>query len=98
MTVPYHLLINLICWTLFSYIYAKKKGDAIYSFKEAMHLGLLWLVVAMVVDFIGFVLIKSPVSLTPHEFYIDYQPWISITYFIVLISPAISYSLLGIKK
>ncbi len=98
MTVPYHLLINLICWIFFSYIYIKKKGDAIYSFKEAVYLGSLWLVMAMIVDFIGFVLIKSPVSLTPHEFYIEYQPWISFTYFIVFISPVISYRFLRMKK
>jgi len=87
MTVPYHLLLNLLVWTFFSYRYFKKKENNQYFLKEALNLSGCWLVVAMIVDYIGFVLIKSPISLTPHQFYVEYQPWISITYLIVFISP-----------
>jgi len=98
MTVPYHLLINLLTWTLFSYLYFKKKEGNKYLLKEAFHLSCFWLVLAMIVDFIGFVLIKSPLSLTPHQFYVEYQPWISITYLLVFISPFISYGILKRKN
>ncbi len=98
MTVPYHLLINLITWTVFSHFYFKKNENNKYLLKESFFLGIFWLAMAMVVDFIGFVLIKSSVSLTPYQFYIEYQPWISITYLIVLISPSIYYGLLKLKN
>lgn len=95
-TVPYHLLINLLCWTFFGYRYFKKTGA--YHLEEAFYLSCCWLITALIVDFTGFVLIKSPVSLTPHQFYIEYQPWISITYAIVFISPLISHALLKRKQ
>lgn len=98
MTVPYHLLINLLTWTLFSCFYFKKNEKNKYFFNESVFLGFFWLVTAMIVDLIGFVLIKSPISLTPHQFYVEYQPWISITYFIVLISPFINYGLFKVKN
>jgi len=100
MTVPYHLLINLLCWTFFSFLYLKvKKNEKDYiSLKEASYLGIFWLVMAMIVDFISFVLIKSPMSFTPYQFYIENQPWISIMYFIVLVSPVISYGFLRLKR
>ena len=98
MTVPYHLLINLLCWTFFSFLYLKERKNNINLFKEASYLGLLWLIIAMIVDLISFVIITSPISLTPYQFYVEYQPWISITYFIVLISPVISYYFLRLKK
>jgi len=100
MTVPYHLLINLFCWTFFSFLYLKemKKEDNINLFKEASYLSLIWLIIALIVDLISFVIIKSPISFTPYQFYVGYQPWISITYFIVLISPVISYCFLRLKR
>jgi hypothetical protein len=61
-------------------------------------LGCFWLAVALPLDLVGWVLVKHPYSLTFHEFYIEYQPWISITYLIVLISPVISYGLLILKQ
>ena len=77
MTIPYHLLINALIWTLFSYIYFRKNKNRPNGLSEAIYLSAFWLVFAMLVDLVGFVLIKSPVSLTPHQFYIEYQPWIS---------------------
>jgi hypothetical protein len=93
-TVPYHLLINLLVWTLCSYAYFKRAKDKKPDFQAAIYLSFLWLVLAMLVDLTAFVLIKSPVSLTPHQFYIEYQPWISITYLILFVSPLISYAIL----
>jgi hypothetical protein len=98
MTVPYHLLINLLAWTVFSYFYFKKKENNKYQLKETLFLASFWLVMAMAVDFTGFVLIKSPFSLTPYQFYIEYQPWISVTYLIVFCSPFICYGLLKLKS
>ncbi|HVY74306.1 MAG TPA: hypothetical protein VG890_05715 [Puia sp.] len=95
--VPYHLLINLLTWTVFSYLYFRKNITKNAPITVAAYLGLFWLVLAMLVDLIFFVLIPSPVALTFHQFYIEYQPWISITYGIVLISPMISFALMNLR-
>ena len=93
-TVPYHLLINLLAWALFSYVYFRKNKKNPLDLSAAVYLGFFWLILSMTVDLIFFVMIPSPVSLTFRQFYIEYQPWISITYLIVLISPLISYGLI----
>lgn len=90
MTVPYHLLINLVIWTLFAYLYIKKSMQHGLILKESVNLGLFWLILAMIVDVIAFVLIKSPYSLTARQFYIEYQPWITITYLLVILGPLLA--------
>ncbi len=90
-TVPYHVLIMLIVWPVFAWIYFKKpeQKNPLLQSEETWYLAFLWLISAMVVDFVGFVLIKSPYSLTPHEFYVIYQPWISLIYIAIFLSPLI---------
>jgi hypothetical protein len=81
----------LIVWPIFAWIYFKKPGQknlALQS-QETWQLSFLWLALAMIVDLVGFVLIKSPYSLTSHEFYVIYQPWISLIYVAIFLSPLI---------
>jgi hypothetical protein len=76
-SVPYHLLINLLVWTAFSYIYFRNNQKRGFNTTAPIYLGLFWLLTAMLI----------------HQFYVEYQPWISITYLIVFISPLLSYKL-----
>jgi hypothetical protein len=55
--------------------------------REAWALGAFWLAAAVVMDYVGFVLIKNPISLSPHDFYIGQLPWIYLIYVAVLLSP-----------
>jgi len=90
-TVPYHVLIMLIIWPIFARIYfrkSKQKNLALQS-EETWQLSFSWLALAMIVDLVGFVLIKGPYSLTVHEFYVIYQPWISLIYVAIFLSPLI---------
>jgi hypothetical protein len=95
-TVPYHVLIMLMVWPVFAWVYFRKrqqkKPDK--ELMEALHLSFFWLVAAMIVDLVCFVLIKHPLSLTPYEFYVEYQPWISLIYFSIFLSPLIRLGLL----
>ena len=54
---------------------------------EAFALGAFWLTLAVLVDYVGFVLIKNPISLSPHDFYIGQFPWIYLIYVAVFFSP-----------
>jgi hypothetical protein len=92
-TVPYHVLIMLIVWTLFAWIYFRKRRNSNPNAEkiETRNLALLWLILAMVVDCVGFVLIKHPYSLSAHAFYVDYQPWISLIYLAIFLSPWIRF-------
>jgi hypothetical protein len=93
-SVPYHLVINLLVWTIFSYIYFRTNQKRGLNTTAPIYLGLFWLLTAMLTDLVFFVLIPSPVALSFHQFYVEYQPWISITYGIVFISPLISSTLI----
>ena len=88
-TVPYHVLVMLIVWPLFAGIYFKKarKRNADEEKSETRNLAFTWLALAMIVDCVGFVLIKHPYSLSAHAFYVDYQPWISLIYLAIFLSP-----------
>jgi len=50
--------------------------------------GAFWLGVALPVDFVGFVLIKNPISLSPYDFYVGQFPWIYLIYIAVFLSPS----------
>ena len=99
-TVPYHVLIMLIVWPLFAMVYFKKPASTNPSNErsETRSLALLWLGLAILVDFVGFVWIQTPFSLTPHAFYIDYQPWISMIYVAIFLSPWIRFTLVGRER
>jgi hypothetical protein len=96
-TVPYHVLVMLLVWPVFAWLYFRKRrpSSAELELKVTMRLALLWLVSAMVVDFVGFVLIKNPWSMTTHELYVEYQPWITLIYLSIFLS---SWIRLGISR
>jgi hypothetical protein len=94
-TVPYHVLIMLIVWPIFAWIYFKRARNRNPNDErsETRNLALTWLALAVIVDFVGFVLINHPYSLTAHAFYVDYQPWISLIYLAIFLSPGIRLAL-----
>ena len=94
-TVPYHVLIMLLVWPVFAWVYFRKRRQE-NQYKEVMEtlrLSFFWLAAAVIVDFVCFVLIKHPWSLTPHEFYVEYEPWISLIYISIFLSPLIRLAL-----
>jgi hypothetical protein len=54
---------------------------------EAIALGTFWLTAAAAVDYLFFVLIKNPLSLTPHDFYMGQFPWIYLIYSAIFLAP-----------
>jgi hypothetical protein len=95
-TVPYHVLIMLLIWPVFAGMYFRKRQlqNRDRELKEALRLSFFWLAAAMIVDFVCFVLIKHSWSFTPREFYVEYQPWISLIYISIFLSPLIYLGLL----
>ena len=90
-TTPWHPLYNIVLFTLFGYLYMN--GLPAPTLKEAIVTGLLWAGICIVFDVFGWVLIKHPWSLTFKEFYVDYQPWISLIYIAIFLGPVIAFFL-----
>ena len=89
MTKPWHPLYNIILFTLFGLLYLRKVKDL--TLKKAMLTGALWAGISILIDLVGWVLIKHPWSLTFKQFYIEYQPWITLVYLAMFIAPVIGY-------
>jgi len=90
-------IINLLVWTAFTWVYFKLRRNAPVLLREAIILGACWQILAMFVDYVGFVLIKNPISLSAHDFYIGQFPWIYLIYLAIFISP-ILYAALRSKR
>ena len=91
-TKPWHPLYNIIIFPPFAYLYLA--GLHTVPLQTAVWTGLLWGTVTVVIDVIGWVLIKHPWSLTFKEFYVDYQPWITLIYLTIYASPLIAFGVM----
>ncbi len=88
-TKPWHPLYNIIVFPLFAWLYLS--GLTAPALSDAIAASLLWGSITVVFDLVGWVLIKHPWSLTFREFYIDYQPWITLIYITIYASPFLAY-------
>lgn len=88
-TVPFHPIYNLILWPLAALGYYKVVGLENPMGKPALFLGLLWCLAAIGIDTVGWVLIPHPFSMSWQEFFLDYQPWITLIYLTIFLSPFI---------
>ena len=91
-TKPWHPLYNIIIFPPLAYLYLA--GRHTVTLQTAVWTGLLWGTVTIVIDVIGWVLIKHPWSLTFKEFYVDYQPWITLIYLTIYASPLIAFGVM----
>ncbi len=83
----FYPLINLISWMTFAGIYFRKPARRFSVAGEAVRLGAFWLALALPFDVIFFILVKSPYSLSFHDFYVGQVPWIYIVYAVLFVSP-----------
>ena len=87
MTIPYHPLLNLF-WLPFAWMYLR--GFAANARQhEALKLGTFWVVICILIDLVGWILIPHPWAMTFKEFYVDYQPWITLIYLVIFLSPIV---------
>ncbi|GGA62740.1 hypothetical protein GCM10011507_12910 [Edaphobacter acidisoli] len=93
----FYPFMNLVVWSLFAWAYFRKRAKQagkISLTREARTLGAFWVVAAIIVDYVGFVVIKNPISLSPHDFYIGQFPWIYLIYVAIALSPLCYIALL----
>jgi hypothetical protein len=87
-TIPYHPLYNIIVWPIFAFIYYNMVNPE-NLWLEALIIAITWCLVTIIVDVIAWVLIKHPWSMTWKEMYLDYQPWLTLIYLSIFVSPFI---------
>jgi hypothetical protein len=89
MTLPLHPLLNVLVWPLFALRYLRGLPSSVPLRREGLRLGAFWAVVTIIVDPVGWVLIPHPWAMTLKEFYVDYQPWITVIYLVIFLSPVV---------
>ena len=90
-TKPWHPLYNIILFSVFGYLYMSSLSSP--TINEAIITGIIWSVICIVFDVFSWVIIKHPWSLTFKEFYIDYQPWITLIYIAIFLGPVVGFLL-----
>ncbi|MCQ2799650.1 MAG: hypothetical protein MJ228_02640 [Bacilli bacterium] len=90
-TKPWHPLYNIVVFTVFGFVYMNGLSNP--TIVEALITGTVWVSICIVFDLFGWVIIKHPWSLTFKQFYIEYQPWISLIYIAIFVGPTLGYLL-----
>jgi hypothetical protein len=93
-TVPYHPVYNILAWPMAAYLYFVQAQPP-RLWPAAFALGAAWAVGAVLVDLIGWVLVRHPWRLSLTEMFVDYQPWITLVYVSILVSPFIAAAFYG---
>ena len=89
-TKPWHPLYNLLLFPLFGWLYMRALAEP--SAKEAIVTGAIWAGICIVFDLVGWVLIRHPWRLTFRQFYVEYQPHITLIYLIIFVAPLPGYA------
>ena len=86
-TKPWHPLYNFIIFPIFGWLYMS--GLESPTLKAALIAGAIWAVASIIIDLVGWVLIPHPLQLTFKQFYVEYQPWITLIYIAIFLGPVI---------
>ena len=88
-TKPWHPLYNIVLFSLFGYFHMR--GAVSPHIGDAVNMGLLWMGICIVFDVFGWVIVKHPWSLTFRQFYVEYQPWITLIYIAIFLGPVVGW-------
>lgn len=88
-TKPWHPLYNLLLYPVAGWLYMRGLPDP--TWRAALWTGLLWAGICIVFDLVAWVLVKHPWTLSFKEFYVRYQPWISMIYVIIFAAPPVGF-------
>ena len=93
-TKPFHVLYNIVLFPIAAWLYLR--GLPSPTLCDALLSAGIWVGITIIFDLFAWVLIRHPWSLSFREFYVDYQPWITLIYLVICLSPLIAFGLMRI--
>ena len=94
-TKPFHPVYNLLTFPAISVWMIRGLGQ-IPSLGQALAIGILWVMYCFILDVIFWIILPHPWRLTVKELFISYQPWITLAYMAIGISPLLGFLYLSI--
>lgn len=85
-TLPWHPFYNILLFppAAMAYFAVVQPADV---WAHVWTLAIVWAVLAIAFDVVGWVLIKHPWSMSWHGMYVAYQPWITMIYLAIFAAP-----------
>lgn len=96
-SLPYTPFYYLIIWIMCSVFYLQNQM-IIPSVFDGLILGVSWWFAVVVIEMLGWVVIKHKYSFSFKQVYVQSQPWISLNYYAILISPIIIAFIVNFNK
>lgn len=87
-SLPYTPVYYLTVWMLCSTFYFLQHTPA-NIYKDALLTGIFWWLLTLLLEMLLWTVVRHRFQLTPKEMYMHSQPWISLAYYAVLISPLV---------
>lgn len=87
-SLPFIPLYYLLIWIICSIFYFHQhESPRIYL--DALNTGILWWLLTLLLEMLVWVIFNHKLKLSWKEMYMNSQPWLSISYYAVLISPIV---------
>ena len=87
-SLPYTPVYYLIVWLLCSTFYFSQHTAA-HVFSDGLLTGILWWLLTLLLEMLLWIIARHRMQLSWKEMYMESQPWLSVSYYAVLISPLI---------
>lgn len=89
-TKPFHPIYNILVFPIVS-VWMINQLPSMPSLIETIGIGVLWVVYCFVFDGVFWIILPHPWRLTAQELFVTYQPWITLAYLSIFISPMIGF-------
>ena len=98
-TQPYHPLLNMVAFLPAAYFFMRGRVSPTSGtfLPEALKLGVFWAGLSAAYDLVSWVIIPTPVQFTFRQFYVDYQPWLTLIYAVIFLSPLLAAAVMSIR-
>lgn len=88
-TKPFHPLYNVMVFPIVGVV-MMGQFSIFPTLTQSLGIGVLWIVYGLVLDLFCWVIIPHPWRLTLKDLFVTYQPWITLAYISIGLSPLIS--------
>lgn len=96
-SLPYTPAYYLTGWLISGLFYLQNYADNV-RFVDALLIGVVWCGAVLLIEMYGWVVAKHKLNFTWKQMYMQSQPWVSLNYYSIIISPLIMAMIINFNK